>query len=178
MVSEVNGTWDTAIEVPGTATLNAGGNAGTTSVSCASAGNCLVGGSYAPNRQHRQAFAVSEENGAWGTAREIPGTGTLNVGGAANVNSVSCASAGNCSVAGFYSVPCQGIQCADQQALVVSEVNGTWGNAEEIPNTATLNKGNFAGAGSVSCASPGRCLAGGFYSVSASNQQAFVVNET
>ena len=43
---------------------------------------------------------------------------------------------------------------------------------------ATLNKGNFAGAGSVSCAAAGRCLAGGFYSVNGANQQAFVVSET
>jgi hypothetical protein len=234
VVSEVNGTWGTAIEVPGTATLNAGGSGGASSVSCASAGNCLVGGTYAPNRRHLQAFVASEQNGTWGTAREVPGTGALNAGGFAHVYAVSCASVGNCGVAGGYtdssgngqayvvnqvggiwgkaeqvpgtaalenggstqivamscasagncsavggySLPCQGIQCADQQALVVSEVNGTWGNAEEIPNTATLNKGNFAGTNAVSCASAGRCLAGGFYSVNEANQQAFVASET
>jgi len=137
-----------------------------------------VAGGYTDSSGNGQAYVINQVSGIWGKAEEVPGTAALSSGGSAEIVAVSCASAGNCSAAGFYSVPCQGIQCADQQALVVSEVNGTWGNAEEIPNTATLNKGNFAGAGSVSCTSPGRCLAGGFYSVSASNQQAFVVNET
>src|SRR5690242_19475372 len=40
VVNQVNGTWHTAIEVPGTAALNQGGNAAVRSVSCAAAGNC------------------------------------------------------------------------------------------------------------------------------------------
>jgi hypothetical protein len=47
------------------------------------------------------------------------------------------------------------------QAFVISEVNGTWGTAEEVPGTAALNQGGFAYVGSVSCASPGNCAAGG-----------------
>jgi hypothetical protein len=41
------GTWGTAIEVPGTAALHQGGYAFVSSVSCARAGNCSAGGSYA-----------------------------------------------------------------------------------------------------------------------------------
>ena len=47
VVNEVNGTWKAAIEVPGTAALNTGGLAEVLSVSCASAGYCSAGGTYA-----------------------------------------------------------------------------------------------------------------------------------
>ena len=59
MASQVNGTWRTAIEIPGLGTLNAGGNASITSVSCATAGTCAAGGSYTDGAGHTQAFVVS-----------------------------------------------------------------------------------------------------------------------
>ena len=61
MASERNGRWGTAIEVPGTAALNAGGDAEVTSVSCASAGNCAAGGFYA--RRLRQQSGVRGQRG-------------------------------------------------------------------------------------------------------------------
>jgi len=100
VVSQVNGTWGKAIEVPGTAALNQGG-AETTSVSCASAGNCGAGGNYKDTSRHGQAFVVSQVNGTWGKAIEVPGTAALNQGGNAETTSVSCASAGECSAGGF-----------------------------------------------------------------------------
>jgi hypothetical protein len=102
VVSEVNGTWRTAIEVPGTATLSQGRGAWLDSVSCASAGNCSAGGWYNVGSGHQQAFVVNEVNGTWRTAIEVPGTASLNQGGNAQVASVSCASAGNCSAGGGY----------------------------------------------------------------------------
>jgi hypothetical protein len=46
--------------VPGTGTLNKGGNAGVVSVSCASAGNCAAGGGYTDRFGHTQAFVASQ----------------------------------------------------------------------------------------------------------------------
>ncbi len=60
VVSQVNGAWHTAIQVPSTATLNTGGNAFVQSVSCASAGNCSAGGGYTDSSGHTQAFVVTE----------------------------------------------------------------------------------------------------------------------
>jgi hypothetical protein len=57
VVGQVNGTWDKAIEVPGTAALNPGGNARTASVSCASAGECSAGGTTAGGSEP---FVVSQ----------------------------------------------------------------------------------------------------------------------
>ncbi len=75
------GTWRAAIEVPGTGGLNKGGNAAVQSVSCASAGNCAAGGFYADRFGRNQAFVVSERNGHWRTAIEVPGSGALNARG-------------------------------------------------------------------------------------------------
>jgi hypothetical protein len=102
VADEVNGTWGDAIEVPGTAALNAGVVAGVTSVSCPSAGNCAAGGQYTDSSGSRQAFVVSEVNGTWGDAIEVPGSGALNTGNTAEVTSVSCGSAGNCAAGGYY----------------------------------------------------------------------------
>ena len=170
VVSQVNGIWHAAIEAPGTAALNTGGGgAAVNSVSCASAGNCAAGGSYADSSGFEQAFVVSEVNGTWHAAIEVPGTATLNQGGDAAVNSVSCASAGNCAAGGSYS--------NRGQAFVVSEVNGTWHAAIEVPGTAALNQGGDAAVNSVSCAMAGNCAADGYYTDSSRHGHAFVVNE-
>jgi hypothetical protein len=140
-------------------------------VSCGSDGNCSAGGQYRDGSGHLQAFVVSEVNGTWRTAREVPDTATLNGRGNASVDSVSCASAGNCSAGGFYD------DHAGFHAFVVSKVNGAWGKAMEVPGLAALNAGGFARVKSVSCASAGNCGAGGFYTDGASHLQVFVVSE-
>ena len=94
-------TWGMAKELPGTAALNKGGNASINSVSCASAGNCSAGGQYKDSSGHLQAFVVSQVHGVWGKAEEVPGTAALNQGGNAEITTVSCASAGECSAGGF-----------------------------------------------------------------------------
>jgi hypothetical protein len=174
VVSQVNGTWGTAIEVPGTAALNQGGGAGVNSVSCARAGNCSAGGVYTDSSGNAQAFVVSQVNGAWGTAIEVPGLADLNQGGFAGVFfTVSCASPGNCSAGGAYRD-----SSGHLQVFVVSQVNGTWGTAIEVPGLADLNQGGFAGIFfSVFCASPGNCSAGGTYRDGSGNAQAFVVSQ-
>jgi hypothetical protein len=50
----------TAIEVPGSGSLNEGGGAQVNSVSCASAGNCAADGFYTDSSRHGHAFVVSE----------------------------------------------------------------------------------------------------------------------
>src|SRR5215472_2017974 len=168
----VTGTWGTAQEVPGTANLNRGGDATVNSVSCASAGNCAAGGYYSDGSGNQQAFVASQVYGSWHTAVEVPGTAALNRGGDAQVNSVSCASAGNCSAGGYYEN-----STGAYQALVVNEVHGVWQPAITTPGTATLNKGGDAKVLSVSCASAGNCSAGGYYVDASSHWQAFVANE-
>jgi cytochrome c551/c552 len=172
VVGEANGVWGTAKEVPGTAALNKGGVTHFASVSCATAGNCSAGGDYVDGSGHGQAFVATEANGAWGTAKEVPGTAALNKGGAVEIDSVSCATAGNCSAGGYYKDG-----SGHQQAFVVGETNGAWGTAKEVPGTAALNKGGVAEIASVSCATAGNCSAGGLYADGSGHTQVFVVGE-
>src|SRR5258706_581164 len=153
VVSEVNGTWRTAVEVPGSAALNKGGNANIFSLSCGSAANCSAGGTYPPHSYGTtQAFVVSQGNGTWRTATEVPGSAALDPHGyGAYVTSVSCGSAGNCSAGGSYHD-----SSGNHQVFVVSQVNGTWRTARQVPGTAALNTGGSAYVYSVSCASAGK----------------------
>ena len=160
--TQVDGVWGQAEQTPGTAALNAGGNSATQSVSCASAGNCSAGGYYTDAAHHGQAYVINQVNGVWRKAEEVPGTGKLNVGGAAQVSSVSCASAGNCSAVGTYS-----LGGGDEQGFVVGETDGTWGTAHALTSSAGTPVMR-----SVSCASVGNCAAAGGVSTLNSDQPA------
>jgi len=174
VLSETNGRWGKPIEVPGMATLRGGHrNASVDSISCAAPGDCAAGGEYG-RFHHQEAFLVSERNGRWGKAIEVPGTATLNSGGGADVVSISCPAVGECAAGGSYSDP----GAYDYQVFVVSERNGRWGKAIEVPGMATLNSGDYASVGSVSCATAGNCAAGGSYAYGGGTTQAFVVDET
>jgi hypothetical protein len=175
VVNEVNGSWGTGRELPGAQALSGGAGAGMYSVSCAAAGNCSAGGyyvHYSDGSYLDEAFVVTEKNGGWGAAQEVPGTAALNKGGGAGTNSVSCAAAGNCSAGGYYTDA-----SGHTQAFVVTEINGGWGTAQEVPGTAALNKGDDARVEAVSCGAAGNCSAVGEYTDASSNQQVFVVNE-
>ena len=156
VVTRPNHRWRTAVEVPGLAALNTGGNAGVASVSCPAAGKCAAGGSYS-GASGGQGFVVSQADGVWGTAVEVPGLPALSTSGSAGVASLSCGSAGNCAAGGFYN------DSSGQQAFVASEVNGVWGTAEGVPGLEALNLGGAAGVDSVSCAPDRYCAAGGYY---------------
>ena len=170
-VRETNGTWGEAIKMPGHGLFDADAGANVIAVSCAKAGNCAAGGTYDDAVLSQQAFVANEKSGTWRHAIEVPGSGTLNTARFAVVKSVSCPSAGNCAAGGFYMAGSP----AHEEAFVVNEANGTWGNAIEAPGSVTLNAGDAA-VTSVSCHS-GRCAAGGTYVDGSGRAQAFVVNQ-
>jgi hypothetical protein len=178
VVSETGGTWGTAEEVPGTAALNRG-NPGAViqSVSCPAVGDCSAGGYYTDASGGQQAFVVGETGGTWGTAQRVPGTATLNAGGYAGVQSVSCPAVGDCTAGGFYaSSAIDGVPTV--QAMIVTETNGTWQTAREVPGSGALNGGGYAEIYSVSCKSTVSCSAGGAYTNSTPATEAFVVSES
>src|SRR5215472_3014175 len=128
--------WHMAIEVPGSGSLNAGGLAIVTSVSCASSDNCAAGGFYTDGAGREQAFVLSERTGRWGAAKQVRGTRKLNKGGRAWLVSVSCAAAGDCAAGGFYTD-----SSGHAQVFVLSEKNGRWGKARQVAGLGALNKG-------------------------------------
>ena len=168
---EVAGTWRKPIEVPGTGSLNRGGDAEANSVSCASPGNCAVVGFYLDRAHVARAFADDLVRGSWRRAREVPGTKSSRLG--ADLTAVSCASRGNCSAGGYIGSTFLG----KAQALVASEINGTWRPAIVVPGTIALNRLHNASVTTISCASPGNCSAGGSYDTKPFTFQAFVANE-
>ncbi len=170
-VSSVNATsdWGNAIPIPALIGLNTGGNADSNSVSCASAGNCAVTGYY-NDEDGSQGFVVNQTDGTWGNAIAIPALSVLNTGGNAEGTSVSCASAGNCAVTGYY------ITASAIQGFVVNQTDGTWGDAIDIPALISLNTGANAQGNSVSCASAGNCAVTGYYNTT-TTRQGFVVNQ-
>jgi hypothetical protein len=167
LADQKNGLWGKAFKMPRkTRLVNS-----VTSVSCASTGNCVAAGDYDDAFGRGQGFVVDEKNGSWGKVLEVPGLAALNVGGQAQVNSISCASAGNCAAGGWYKA------VHGQQAFVVSEHDGTWGTAIGVPGLKALNKGGVASVSSVSCPSAGYCAAAGSYRTVVNGQQAFLVSE-
>jgi hypothetical protein len=127
VVTENNGTWGRARQVLGLATP---GDAEIDSLSCASAGNCSAGGQYYISATSAsEVFVVSEKHGSWGTAMPVPGLIRLNTAGDAEMSSLSCGAAGNCSAGGYYSAGSDGTP----HAFVVSQKHGTWGSAHTFP---------------------------------------------
>jgi len=170
---ERNGRWGKATAVPGLAALNTGGSAAVYSVSCASPGSCAAGGRYTASHRRQQGFLVVERNGRWGKAAGVPGLGSLTKGAVAEVDGVSCASAGNCAAGGSY----QDAPYEDQ-GFVVSERNGRWGKATPIPGLQALNTAGDAQVYSVSCGPAGNCAAGGSYTEGLVTLQGFVVSRS
>ncbi len=169
-LADATSDWGDAIPIPDLVALNTDGLAEGTSVSCSSAGNCAATGRYTSGEAH-WGFVVNQTNGVWGSAIPIPGLVDLNTGGVAAGNSVSCSSAGNCAVTGYYSA------YGNQQGFVVNQTDGVWGDAIAIPGLGALNTNNNASGNSVSCPSAGNCAVTGFYRDGA-GQQGFVVNQT
>jgi hypothetical protein len=173
VVNEVSGTWGTPSELAGSGTLNAGGVAEVSSISCKASGACAAIGDYTDSSSGLQGFVADEASGTWGSAQEVPGLTTLNVGGGAALGSVSCTAPGDCDAVGLYADTVN-----SSQAFYVDEVNGAWGSAQEVPGTASLNASGGAASLTTSCSTYGNCTEGGYYADEAGNYQAFAVSET
>src|SRR5580692_4418561 len=176
VVTQAHGDWGPMLQLADT--LNKGENAEVNQVSCGVSPNlvsvitCAAVGFYAPSANHGQAFTATMANGKWGPAVQVPGSATLNKGGFAQLNSVSCPTAGNCSAGGSYAA-----SGASTQPMVVTEKNGTWSTAMAMPGSATLNTGKNMSVTEVSCVSPGTCSAAGRFHTSNHSQGVWVASQ-
>ncbi len=162
VVSENGGSWGKA----GTVRLPGGyQSAWLGVVSCSSKGNCGAGGGIF-EKSGLQSLVVTERDGVWGTAKAVPGLAALNAGGDAQVQQISCRSAGNCTASGTYQ-PNDAPGHRVGQVFVVSEKNGTWGKAEPLPGLMALDDGLATSNTALSCISPGNCAVAGRYGSSA-----------
>jgi hypothetical protein len=166
--SETQGVWGNAFNVPGLIKLNGHHLSALTTVSCGAKGSCSAGGSYG-NGSHQTAFIVNEKNGVWGAPVLVPGLKTLNRGSNSYVQTISCASKGNCAAIGAYSDT-----AGNAEAFLVNEVSGKWGRAVGVAGLKKL-KSNSSGLLSISCGSPISCSAVGGFSAR-NNNGALVVS--
>ncbi len=166
VANEVNGIWG-----PARLVTRAGDGSSVDAISCAAPSNCSAGGMSDSDGP----FVVSEVNGAWGPAEPVPGLAALDVGESATLGIVSCEAPGDCAAGGQYESDLYG----DTQAFVVTEVNGTWGTAQEVPGTGALNGGGYAAVDSLSCppASTDACTAVGFYTTADDYAQPFITDQ-
>jgi hypothetical protein len=172
-ISESKGKWGKAARLPNMQNLNKDGNANASVLSCSSAGNCVAGGIYKDSHGYNQAFLDVQKNGKWRNAFEVPGTASLNSGHNAQLTAISCPSAGNCAVGGYYTN-----SSGHGELFVINRSKGNWGKAKEIPGLAALTKGSTAQIYSISCSSPGNCSGGGYGETSTFREIAFVVTES
>jgi hypothetical protein len=172
VVKDVGGVWRMAVEVRGTAVLNAGKNARVTSISCAGLGNCSAGGTYYSRGGSQQVFVLNEKHGVWEPAIKVPRTAALNVGGNASLTAISCGAPGRCAAGGYYRDAKGG-----NQAFLVDEKSGVWGKAVKLRGRRALypTVGNNVQVTAVSCATAKFCAAGGTYKDNSGETQSFLV---
>jgi hypothetical protein len=168
LLTETAGTWATGVEAVLPANARATYQApDLRSVSCGSAGNCSAVGDYY-DAAGMEGLLLNETAGSWSPGVEAvlpPSSGVQ----APQINSVSCASAGNCTAVGEYAVGGAG--------LLLTETAGNWAPAVVAVPPANSG-GNVWLLNSVSCASAGNCAAVGSYFDTAGNQEGLLLNET
>jgi hypothetical protein len=157
LLTETSGTWATGVEA--SLPANAGTNPEVSlTISCGSAGNCTAVGSYFVSYGDFQGLLLTETSGTWATGVEASLPANANTSSVTSLDSVSCASAGNCSAVGSYTD-----SSGHSQGLLLSETSGTWATGVEASLPANAGTNPNVIVNSVSCVSAGNCTAVGAY---------------
>jgi PASTA domain-containing protein/List-Bact-rpt repeat protein len=156
LLTETAGRWSAGVEAALPADASPFRHVQWGSVSCASAGNCTAVGEYDSVGGPR-GLLLTETAGSWAPVVEpVP----PETGASTWLESVSCATAGNCTAVGGYYAGSSG------GALLLTQTAGTWDTAAEAPlPTGAATSGQIAELYSVSCASAGNCGAVGLYDI-------------
>ena len=183
VMAERGGVWGGIQPVPGLQSLNTGGGVAVSALSCPSAGNCALAGSYTagalPAVPSTQLFVASERDGTWQKAEPVPGYGKLDTGGQPRIVSMSCGAPGDCALVGLYALKSTSVDDIWWDPFLATETDGTWSAAREVPGYAALAAyvPEYLLDYSVSCAGPGDCALIGNYYNAADQQQAFVLDQ-
>jgi hypothetical protein len=154
VASEASGHWHDAAAVPGLDALTGGGEAEIISLSCASAADCALAGTYSttppPTEPGAGPSGLRDQRGGLASTRMATQLGPLARFGLARPQASSSAQTG---------------------AFVAGEVGGKWGDAT-VPVINGLTSSGEDGVTSVACPAAGDCIAAGFYYDSASSSSA------
>ena len=165
VAEERGGNWEPAQAVGGLAGITF---AFLSSVACASAGTCAAAGLFAGASHLGHGFVVDEQDGTWGTAKLVP-----RVDGASMINGVSCAPAGTCTVAGWFTA-----DSGSRHAFVTDQDGGAWEKLIPVTGLPGQAGGAPSSANSVSCAPGGTCAVAGSFTDASGHPQAFVAEKT
>ena len=143
-------------------------------MACPSAGNCAAAGLYRDTTGSTQAMVATQSAGGSWQANELTLPANANSTAAhqdAELNSVACASAGDCAAAGFYEDATGSLQ-----ALVATQSAAAAWQASELtlPANAITTAASQVNLNSVVCASAGYCTAAGSYTDTTGSFQALV----
>ena len=139
-------------------------------MSCASAGDCVAAGEFNNSSGGYEAFVARLSGGVWGQATPVVfGSGVQRSSPFARLNSVSCASVGNCVAVGGFTNSGNGYE-----AFVVAMSNGVWGQATLVAfgGLQASNPSRLTYLQSVSCPATGECVAVGQFKNASGNQYA------
>lgn len=186
LVSEFAGSWQQGLPAKLPNSPNADPEASITSVTCQSDGNCTAIGSYIDSHGGTEGVIETETDGAWGKPVEVANPGVASVSGLPDVSlqSVACASTGECVAVGTYLN-----SRLHPEGLLETENKGSWAPASneaigsalppdaaaEIPSDADTPALQVQ-LSSVSCASDGTCAVAGSYVDSAGLQQGLLID--
>ena len=171
-MTSTNGAWDTARPAQfNTGDQNASPNDSFFSVSCTSPGNCTAVGSFLNSSAGYEAFTMTSTNDVWARARPtvfLAGVQSTSLN--AVFNSVSCSSPGNCTTVGMFKNSDGGFE-----GMTMTSQNGNWDTARPAVVSAIQDEAKYGMFNSVSCASPGNCIAAGLVRNSSNTNEAFTM---
>ncbi len=177
IATETGGVWSNAAPVPGLAALQPGVRNPYTylvGLACSPSGSdCTAGGVFTSPRGQLLPYVLTKTGGTWGTARQLPGTGKLNVSHPGF--HLSCPTQATCTIA-FVASPVGKSPFGNVKVYVDAEVNGVWGTPRPLGG---IPAGETAGATvtALACGAPGFCTIGGSIGSSTGVGAAFLAKE-
>ncbi len=177
LLTETSGTWAAGVEPSLPANAGTNSSVSVYRVSCASAGNCTAVGGYEDSSGHSQGLLLTETSGTWAAGVEASLPANANTSPNVSLDSVSCASAGNCTAVGNYNDSLDSSTVQDQ-GLLLTETSGTWATGVDASVPAGAGAALYVVVQDVSCASAGNCTAVGLDEDSAFNRHGLLLSET
>ncbi|MEI8405381.1 MAG: hypothetical protein WCG96_08900 [Actinomycetes bacterium] len=161
VATQTDGVWAPVVTIALPASLQSDSNyAGLESISCTSPGSCSAVGMAMDANHDNVGLIVTETAGSWGEAQPVTFAPGIHAASSSSdeLTSVSCSGEGDCTAGGRY---------ADAGgfagAMLVTETNGTWGDAQPVVYAKGMRTSAFRAIWAVSCASPGVCGAAGAF---------------
>lgn len=166
-----HGTWQpplaAALSVPGAVTSYF------SAVACPAAGTCVLVGQATTGAGVTEPIVADESGGVLGPA--VPLAVDLVYDGA-QLDAVSCSSAGNCAAIGSVSYQAPDDGPSESSSLLATQVNGHWGAAQLLPGLSASEE-ESADVASIGCEPGGACVAVGGYGSGPSRTVTFETTE-